>query len=280
VDDYDVSGALLKAVQDWGKERGMTEIVGPLGFSDMDYEGMLIEGYEELSTMATIYNFPYYPRHMQEHGFAKDSDWVEYLIDVPTEVPERYLRITDLVKKKYDLRVIKFTNRKKLKNQYGQALFELINTAYADLYQYCELSDRQIQHYINIYLGLLDLKLVSLVVDKDDKLLGVGISLPSLSHALQKSKGRLFPFGWFHLLRGLAGKTDRVDLLLVAVHPDYQNKGVNSLIFSDLIPQYIKKGFRYAESNPEMETNAKVQNQWDAFPHRQNKRRRSFIKAI
>ena len=280
IDDREVSAALLKAVEDWGRQKGMKKIIGPLGFTDMDHEGMLIQGFDELSTMATIYNYPYYPEHMEAHGYVKDSDWVEFLMEVPDGIPEKYNRIADIVKKKFGLRVLKYSSRSRIKNEYGRALFHLINDSYKDLYQYSPLSDRQIEHYIDIYLGLLNLDLVTLIVDKEDKLVGVGISMPSMSRALQKSRGRLLPFGWIDLLKGLKGKNDRVDLLLVAVKPEYMNKGVNALLFQDLIPYYIKYGYRYAESNPEMESNAKVQGQWEYFAHRQHRRRRSYQKKL
>lgn len=280
IDDNEVSAALMKAVEDWAREKGMKKIIGPLGFTDLDHEGMLVDGFHELSTMATIYNYPYYSKHMQRLGYEKESDWIEFIMDVPAEIPEKYNRIADIVKKKFGLRVLKYKNRKKIKEEYGRALFKLINEAYDGLYEYSRLTDRQIEYYIDIYLGLLNLDLVTLVVDKDDKLVGVGISMPSMSRALQKSKGKMLPFGWIHLLKGLKGKNDRVDLLLVAVKPDYQNKGVNALLFQDLIPYYNKYGYKYAESNPEMETNAKVQGQWDYFSNRQHRRRRSFRKDL
>lgn len=280
VDDPEVARALLKAAEDWGRSKGMKKIVGPLGFSDLDYEGTLIEGFDELSTMATIYNYPYYAGHIENAGYEKESDWVEFLMEVPDTMPERYNRIADIVKQKLGLRVVKFKSRSKIKKAYGKAIFELVNDAYKDLYQYSPLTDRQIDHYIKIYLGLLNLDLVCLVVDKDDTLVGLGIALPSMSRALQKSGGRFFPFGWYHLLKGLKGKNDRVDLLLVAVRPDLQSKGVNALIFQDLIPEFQKYGYKYAESNPEMETNDKVQNQWSAFSPRQHKRRRSYAKRL
>lgn len=280
VDDCEVSEALFNALEKWAREKGMEHITGPLGFTDMDHEGLLIEGFEELSTMATIYNYPYYPQHLEKLGFKKDSDWMEFLMEVPSEVPERFTRVAEIVKKKYDLRVLKYSNRKRIKKEYGHALFHLINDAYKDLYQYSPLSEAQIEYYINAYLDLLNLDLITLIVDKEDRLVGVGISMPSMSRALQKANGKMWPFGWWHLLRGLKGKNDRVDLLLVAVHPEYQNKGVNSLLFQDLLPYYIKYGYKYAESNPELETNAKVQNQWEVFHPRQHRRRRSYTKKI
>lgn len=279
-DNPEVSAALMKAVEQWGTERGMTRVIGPLGFTDLDHEGMLIEGFDELSTMATIYNYPYYPEHIERLGYAKDSDWKEFVMDVPDGIPEKMNRVADIVKKRTGLKVKKYTSRKKIKEEYGRALFELVNEAYDQLYEYSPLTDRQIEYYIDQYLDLLDLDLVTIIVDEEEKLVGVGISMPSMSRALQKAKGKLFPFGWIPLLKGLKGKNDRVDLLLVAVKPEYQSKGVNALLFQDLIPYYIKRGFKWAESNPEMETNAKVQSQWDYFTHRQHRRRRSYVKNI
>ncbi len=280
IDDPEVSAALFKAVEDWARGRGMKHLIGPLGFTDLDHEGMLVEGFEELGTMATIYNYPYYPQHIERLGYRKESDWVEFIMDVPDGIPEKYARIADIVRRKYKLRNLHYTSRRRIKDEYGRALFHLINEAYDGLYEYSHLSERQIDYYISLYLDLLNLDLVSLVVDENDLLVGVGISMPSMSRALQKSRGKMLPFGWWHLLKGLKGKNDRVDLMLVAVRPEYQNKGVNALLFTDLIPKYIANGYKWGESNPEMETNAKVQGQWDYFRHRQHRRRRSYTKAL
>lgn len=280
IDDEEVSEALLHTVEEWARKKGMEKVIGPLSFTDLDKEGCLIEGYDQLSTMATIYNYPYYPRHFERLGYEKESDWVEFLMEVPDAVPDKHLRIAEIVKKKFGLKVVKYKSRRKIKKDYGKALFHLINDAYKDLYQFSRLTDRQIDKYIDEYLGLLDLDLVTIIADSDDKIVGVGISMPSMSHALQKSHGRFLPMGWWHLLKGLKGKNDRVDLLLVAVRPEYQAKGVNALLFVDLIPQYIKKGFKWAESNPEMESNSKVQNQWEVFNPIQHKRRRSYVKHL
>lgn len=280
VDDMEVSRALLDAAEDWGRRKGMNKMVGPLGFTDMDREGLLVEGFEELSTMATNYNYPYYAGHVEAAGYAKESDWVEFLLQVPDKVPERYDRIATLVKEKLNLRIQKYTSRKKAKAEIGHKLFRLINEAYKDLYQYSQLTDRQIDYYVDYYLGLVNLDLLTFVMDKDDNLVGLGIALPSLSRGLQKARGKMLPFGWYHLLKALKGKNDRVDLLLVAVHPDYQGRGVNALMFQDLLPHFIRLGFKYAETNPEMETNAKVQSQWEVFNPRQHRRRRSYAKDI
>lgn len=280
VDDREVSAALFKAAEEWARSKGMDTLVGPLGFTDLDHEGMLVEGFEELSTMATIYNYPYYPEHLEALGYTQSNEWLEFVMDVPDAIPDKYNRIAEIVKKKFGLRVLKFTSRKKIKEEYGQALFELINEAYADLYGYSTLTPRQIDYYIKQYLSLLNLDLVTLIVDREDKLVGVGISMQSMSRALQKSRGKLLPFGWWHLLKGLKGKNDRVDLLLVAVKPEYQSKGVNALLFQDLIPQYIKCGFKWAESNPEMADNSKVQSQWEYFGRRQHRRRIAVSKKL
>lgn len=280
IDDDEVSRALFDAVEKWARKRGMDSLVGPMGFSDMDHEGMLIEGFDEMGTMATIYNYPYYPEHMRRLGFEKDVDWIEFRMTVPDRVPEKMMRISDIVRKKYGLKNLKFTSGKKIKEQYGVALFELINEAYDQLYGYSPLTPKQIDYYIDMYLGILRLEYVSVIVDADDKLVGVGISIPSFSEALRKSGGKLFPFGWTHMLRALKGQNDVIDLMLVAIKPEYQNKGVNALLFSDLIPIYIKNNIKFAESNLELESNESVQGQWQYFERRQHRRRRAFRKNL
>lgn len=281
IDDIEVSKILLETVEKWGRERGMTHIQGPLGFTDFDAEGMLVEGYDQLSTMATIYNYPYYPEHMEKLGYEKDADWVEYKIYIPDGIPEKHQRISDLIQRKYNLKIKKYTSSKAIAKEYGQAIFELMNEAYSPLYGFSPLSQEQIKQYIKMYLPIVDLRMLTLITDANDALVGVGISMPSLSVALQKAKGRILPFGWYHLLKALFVKRAKVlDLLLVAIKPEYQNKGVNALLFSDLIPVYQKLGFKYAESNPELEMNGKVQAQWEYFDTELHKRRRAFVKAI
>lgn len=278
IDDMEVSTALIDTVKQWGKERGMTEIEGPLGFTDMDAEGMLVEGFDQLSTMATIYNYPYYPQHMERLGLSKSADWVEMKIYVPDAIPEKHRHISDIIAKRYNLHIRKLKSKKEVR-QSGVAhdIFRLINDAYTPLFGYSRMTERQIDQYVKMYVPVLDLRMVSIVENEQNEIVAVGISMASLSRALQKAKGRLLPFGWYHLLKALMWKRPKVlDLLLVAVRPDYQGKGVNALLFTDLIPVYKELGFEYAESNPELEMNEKVQNQWQYFKTEQHKRRRCF----
>lgn len=281
-DDGEVSKALLDTVEEWGRKRGMTSLVGPLGFTDMDAEGMLIEGFDQLSTMATIYNYPYYPQHMERLGFRKDADWVEFKLMVPEKMPDKYRRVAEIILRKYNLKIKKLKNRKEIREgNYGQKIFDLINEAYAPLYGYSQMTQGQIDQYVKTYLNLLDLRMVTLVEDERGDLIAVGISMASLSRALQQAKGKLLPFGWYYLLKALFVKRPKVlDLLLVAVKPEYQSKGVNALLFYDLIPIYQQMGFEYGESNPELEENKKVQAQWDYLETVQHKRRRAFRKDI
>lgn len=286
IDDLEVSAALFDAVEQWGRGKGMTEIVGPLGFTDLDPEGMLIDGFDQLGTQATIYNYPYYPEHMEKlASWEKDNDYVEYKLIVPDEVPDKYGKIASMIEKRYNLHV------KKLKrgeifgaDGYGQKIFNVINATFGHLYGYSELSQRQIDQYIKMYLPMADLNLITLIEDRsaDNKVVGVGITIPSLTKALQKCrKGRLFPLGWWHVLRALKfHKTEVVDLLLVGVLPEYRSKGANSLLFADLIPWYQRYGFKWGETHVEMETNEKVQSQWQYLESILHKRRRCYVKKI
>lgn len=277
-DDEEVSRALIDTVRQWGRERGMEEIEGPLGFTDMDAEGMLVEGFDQLSTMATIYNYPYYPEHMERLGLKKSADWVEWKIYIPEEIPEKHQRISDIIARKHGLRIRKLTSKREIRRSgIGHEIFRLINDAYAPLFNFSRMTERQIDQYVNMYVPVLDLRMVTLVENAEGELVAVGISMPSLSRALQRARGKLFPLGWFHLLKALMWRRPKVlDLLLVAVRPDYQNKGVNALLFTDLIPVYQQMGFEYAESNPELELNEKVQSQWQYFRTEQHKRRRCY----
>lgn len=285
VDDIEVSTALLDAVADWGRQKGMKEIVGPLGFTDMDPEGMLIKGFDQLGTMATSYNYPYYPQHMERMGgWRKDNDYVEYKLYVPEAVPEKYLKIARMIETRYNLHVKKLTRKDVFEGGYGQKIFDVINATFKDLYGYSQLTQRQIDQYVKMYFPLADLSLVTLIEDWNagHKLVGVGITIPSLTRALQKCRnGRLFPFGWWHILRALKfHKTEVVDLLLIGVLPEYRTKGANALLFADLIPRYQQYGFKWGETHVEMETNYKVQSQWQYLEMENHKRRRCYIKEL
>ena len=281
IDDEEVSEALLDTVAQWGKERGMKSIVGPLGFTDMDAEGMLIDGFDQLGTMSTIYNYPYYQKHMEKLGFEKDADWVEFKMKVPEAIPEKFVRISEIILQKYKLKIKKLKRKEIKEKNYGQRIFDLINEAYAPLYGYSKMTQGQIDQYIKMYLPLIDLRMVSIIEDEEGNLIAAGISMPSLSEALQKAKGKMLPFGWYHLLKALFIKKPKIlDLLLVGVKPEYQSKGVNALLFYDLIPVYQQLGFEYGESNPELEDNKKVQSQWSVFNPEQHKLRRAYRKML
>ena len=280
IDDAEVVDALIDAVTRWGKSKGMEHLTGPLSFTDMDPEGMLIEGFDRVGTSGGIYNYPYYPKHMERLGFVKDADWIEMLITIPKEIPEKMNRISNLVAQRYNLETIKYTSRKKLVADYGDAIFKLINVAYDEIFGYSPLSDKQIKHYIKMYLPFLPLNDLAMAVEKESReLIAVGISIPSMAKALIQNRGRLFPMGWKPLLHAFK-HNDVVDLMLIAVKPEYQNKGVNSLLFTDLIPCFNEYGYKVAESNRELELNSKVLKQWEYFETDQHKRRRAFTKEI
>ena len=280
IDDIEVSKALLDAVESWGRSKGMTNIIGPLGFTDMDPEGMLIEGFDRMGTTGAVYSHPYYPKHMERAGFVKDVDWLEFLITIPKEVPEKMARIAKLMSERLNLTTIKYTDRKQLVKDYGDSIFKLINVAYDQLFGYSPLTDKQIKHYIKMYLPFLPLDDLSMVIEKDTReLIAVGITIPSMSKALIKCRGRLFPMGWKYLMDAFK-HNDVVDLMLIAVKPEYQNKGVNALIFDDLIEVFNRHGYTHAESNHELELNTKVLQQWEYFETEQHKRRRAYTKEI
>ena len=285
VDDLEVSKALFDAVEEWGRSKGMNAMVGPLGFTDLDPEGMLIMGFDKLGTMPTIYNYSYYPEHMEKlGGWAKDNDYVEYYLPMPEKTPEKFAKLSMLIEKRYNLHIKKITKKEIKEGDIAYEVFKLINETYKDLYGYVELTQRQIDEYVKTYLPMLDPSLITLVVDgnKDNKLIGVGVTMPSMARAMQKChRGRLLPFGWWYVLRALKQhKTEGVDLLLIGFLPEYRAKGANALLFADLIPRYIDYGFKWGETNVEMESNNGVQGQWDSLEHINHKRRRCYRKEI
>ena len=282
IDDMEVSTALLNAVEEWGRERGMTEIAGPLGFIDTDREGMLVEGFDDLSTMYVNYNYPYYPRHIEAiGGFRKDNDYVELRVKVPEDENYKFHKIAQMVEKRYGLRVHKFTRRELLDEGKGREVFHLLNATYKDLYGFSQLSQQQIDKLVNDYIKIADLNLVTAIMD-GEKMVGFGITFSSLSRALQKTRdGRLWPFGWWHILQILKRhRTDTVDLLLIGVLPEYRSKGANALIFDDLIHQYQRYGFRWAITGPQMESNEGVLAQWQYLDSEIVRRHRCYRKEL
>lgn len=280
INDNEVVDKLFDAVSQWAKDKGMDMLHGPMGFSDMDYEGMLVEGFDQMGTMITIYNYAYYPKQLERIGFLKDQDWKEFKIVIPNYIPEKHIKISQLVKEKYGLKVVKFTDRKTL-FEYAPRIFETLNKSYAQLYGYSELSSAQIEYYTKMYIPMVRLDFITIIVrERDDLVVGFAITLPNMSKALKAAKGKMYPFGFLHLLKALKTQPKIVDLYLMGVLPEYQNKGVNALLFNDLIPIFNKVGVQYAESNPELEANMSVQLQWNYFERKHHKTRRAYIKRL
>ena len=281
IDDKEVSKALIEAVIAFGKKHGMTQISGPLGFTDFDSEGCVVEGFDDMSSFALRYNYPYYAEHFEALGFGKANDWLEYRIFVPEEVPEKVTRMAAIVAERYGLHIRKITRKIVREEDYGTKVFELVNRTYCDLYDFTVMPEDVMQSYVKTYLGLLDLNFLTVVEDSAGKLVAFCVSMPSIAKAVFKSKGYLFPTGWFRLLRSMYWKyEDALELLLIAVDPEYRNKGVHVLLFNELIPQLIKNGFKYGESNAEMESNNSVQNLWNQYRKEFKRRRRVFSKEI
>lgn len=279
VDDPEVSEALFRTVEDWARAKGMEGIIGPMGFTDADKEGMLIEGFEELGTMIMIYNYPYYQKHLERLGYAKDVDWLEFEVKVPESVPEKALRVQELISKRSGVHLYEWKTQKELKEKFGKPLFHLLDEAYEGLYGTVPMTERQVEAYIKQYLGFVDPRFTKIVVDEKDELIAFGVAIPSLSHALQKAHGRLFPFGWYHILRALK-LPESLDLFLVAVKKEYKARGVIAFMMTSLTLDCIKAGLKTAETAGELEANHEVQSIWKDFERRQHKRRRAFIKKL
>ena len=281
IDDPEVSEALLKAVENWGREKGMTEIIGPMGITDFDKEGMLIEDFHLMGSLTAIYNPPYYPKHLERLGYTKEVDWVQIRIDVPQDIPAKYARVADYAQEMLGLRVEKLTDKQVGKGGYGQQIFNLLNEAYKGLYGFSEFSHNQVDDFVEHYLKLLDNSLMPIVFNDKNEMVGVAVTMGSLAEAMHKSHGRLMPFGWYHLLKALKWKpADHAEMLLIAVRPDYQGLGVNALFFNDLIPIYNSKGFKWAETGPQLEDNVRELSQWKPLNPQTVKRRRCFKKQL
>lgn len=281
IDDMEVSRALLDAVAAWGKSKGMNELNGPVGFTDWDYEGLLIEGFEYLAPMASLYNFPYYEKHIEAYGLTKENDWIEMQLEAQCETPERVLRIDKLVRERYHLRVDKVHSSKELERKYGMEYMDMLDEAYQKLYNFQPMTPRQKEHYKKVYFPLLNFDFVTIVVNDKNEIVGIGLGMPDISHALRRCKGRLFPFGWIGVLRALKAKKMEVfDLLLIGVRPDYQGLGVNAVIIAEQHPYFRQYGIQRVETTSIMETNTRSIANWEMFPHKQHKRRRAYIKDI
>ncbi len=280
IDDLSVSRALLHTVAAWGRSFGMDTIQGPMGITDFDKEGMLLEDYHLMGSMNTVYNLPYYPRHMDELGLEKEVDWVQIRVEIPPTVPERYRRVAQYAREQMRLRVVKLTNGD-IKRGYGKKIFDLLNKAYSPIFGFSELSDEQVDHFVNKYMQLIDKRLIPVVLNEHDEVVGVAITMGSLSQTIRKTHGRLLPLGWLHLLNGLKWhREDGVEMLLVAVRPDLQGYGVNALFFDDLIPIYNELGFRWAETGPQLENNMRELSQWKPLNPEYVKRRRCYCGNI
>ena len=281
IDDLDVSRALLDAVAQWGQEQGMDTLQGPLGITDFDKEGMLVEDFHLTGTMNTIWNPDYYPRHMEALGFQKAVDWLQIRIGIPKETPLRYSRTAQYVREQIGLRVVKMGDAGIDSRRYARQALEMFNEAYAPIFGFSALSETQITAFLDRYLPLLDRQMAPIVLNQQDEVVGAAVTIGSLTRALQKADGRLWPTGWYHLLKALKWKhEDTVEMLLVGVRPDYQGMGVNALFFDDLIPIYNRYGFKWAETGPQLEENVRELSQWKALQPEYVKRRRCYRKLI
>jgi hypothetical protein len=277
IEDFEVASALVKTVEQWAKAKDLEGICGPLGFTDLDREGMLIEGFDQLATYATNYSRPYYPQYLERLGYAKDIDWLEFRVKTPDAIPEKVLRVQELIAKRTGVRLYEWTNKKDLVAKYGHQLFELIDEAYSGLYGTCPLTEGQMNFYIKNYLGFVDPRCTKVIVDEKEKLIGFGISMPSLSRAAQKAGGKLLPFGWLHFLLALR-HPEVIDMYLIAIQSEYRERGVIAIIMNALNKSAIEAGVKYSETNLELEPNVKIHSLWKTYERTQHKRRRAFIK--
>ena len=259
----------------------MTCLNGPVGFTDFDHQGLLLEGFDYNAPMASLYTHPYYIAHYERYGLRKEADWIEYQITPPAEAPERMRRVAQLVEQRFGLHTVKVRNSRELRKRYGYSYFDVLDAAYQKLYNYQPMTPRQKQYYSKMYFPILNFDFVSLVANDKDEIVAVGVGMPSLSEALRKCGGRLFPFGWYHLLKALKAKrmTD-FDLLLIAVRPDYQDKGVTALIFREMTPHFQRYGIQRVETTAILEDNHKSRAGFEEFDYIQHKRRRAYVKEL
>lgn len=278
VDDIEVARQLLNAVEEWGKSKGMEQIAGPLGFNDMDNEGMLVEGFDKLPTIANIYNHPYYPEYMEKLGYERAEDWLQFKFNASQPVPEKMERVNKLIAQKYNLRVLTFKKSKEIL-PYAKSLFHTLNLSFANLYGYSELTEKEIDKLIKNYFSFINPEFVCLVVDEKDEVVAFGISMPTLSRAFQKANGSLFPFGFYHILKALKD-TENIDLYLNGVHPDWQKRGVHALYYTEMNKAYIRNGVKNAISNPQLESNIEAVGVWNHYDKEPYIRRRCYTKKF
>ena len=281
VNDIEVARLLMGAAEAWAKENGMEEIHGPLFYNTLGRQGMLVEGFDKLPPFSCLYNYPYYVQHMEAYGLAKENDWIEMQIYPPKDIPERFGRMAKIVQERSHVRVDKVKNVKELVKKYGTSYMDVIDICYQKLYNFQPLTERQKRHYCDMYFPLLNFDFVTIVVNEKDEVVGLGVGMPDISKALRKTKGKLFPFGWYHLLKALKSDSyDTFDFLIIAIRPDYQDKGLNAVIIADQHPYFVKYGIKTIETTAIMETNFKNLNHWEMFPHKYHKRRRAYVKSI
>ncbi|AZA58679.1 GNAT family N-acetyltransferase [Chryseobacterium shandongense] len=274
IDDREVSKALIDTVITYAKEKSIKKIEGPMGFTNLDKAGMLTLGFDKLATMIGIYNHRYYPEHLENLGLQKEKEWVEFEIMFPETLPEKIYKFNELISQKYKLKVLKFKSKEEIL-QYVDAMFDLLDETYKHLSTYTPISDEQRKTYKEKYFKLIDKDFIICIADADNNLVSFAITMPSYSKALQKSKGKLFPFGWWHFLQA-GRKNDRANFYLIGIHPDYQRRGVTSIIFKEIWDIFNKKGVKYLETNPELEENKSIQLLWQDYNPVNHKRRRTY----
>jgi len=279
IDDLDVTKALLKEVEEIGRENNLSFLEGPVGFSNMDKAGLLVEGFDEMNTMITWYNYPYYSSHFEQLEFEKANEWVEYKISIPAEGPsEKVRKFSNLIMKRNNLKIIRFKNKKEIVH-YADEMFDLLNKTYSKLSTFVPVQPEQIEYFKEKYLPYIHLDFINCVADQDDNLVAFAITMPSYTKALQRAKGSLFLFGWFHLLWA-THFTDKAAFYLIGIKPEFQNKGLTAIIFKEMNDVFNRRGISEVETNPELVENKAVQALWNSYESRQHKRRRTYRREI
>jgi len=278
IDDIEVSKSLINTAIEYAKSKGISKIEGPMGFTNLDKAGMLTKGFDKLATMIGIYNFDYYPKHMEQLGLVKEKEWVEFEINFPDTLPDKVEKFSRLIAEKYELELVKFKAKKDIL-PLVDSMFKLLDDTYKNLSTYTPITEEQIKHYKEKYFKFIDKDYIVCIKDKSGSLISFAITMPSYSKALQKAKGKLFPFGWWHLLNA-GKKNDRANFYLIGIHPQYQKRGVTAIIFKEIYETFKKKGVKFLETNPELEENASIQALWQDYNPINHKRRRTYSLEI